>query len=126
MNINTSGIMKKLTDKADLIAFLASGYYRFDGDTGRFLRNYTSKDFMQNLKWAIKDPKFFLWDSDHLYTQLFKGGVYAWLAAEFGIIQPKYKAIAKKVMWGAGVAAMTLPGSHGAPSSGGSDGSYGY
>lgn len=127
MNINTSGIVNKLSKHADILAFIASGYYRFDGDFGGIIKNYTSKDFLQNLKFTLKNPKYSLWDSDHLYTMLFKGGVFAYLAAELGIIAPKYKAIAKKVMTGAGIAAMTLPGSHDArsSSSGGSSGSGG-
>lgn len=107
-------------NKADLIAFALSAYQRYP-DMGRLMEHYTNVDPSQygalgQALATFKDLKllkFKLWDSPHLYTTLFKGGVFAYLAAEVGLIDKKYKKVAQKLMMGSGAAAITLGGSMG-------------
>ena len=128
MNLNVGGIMKKLEQNADWVAALISVYQRFDGNLDQVWQQYTSTRVMNEIQNTLTHPwliKHKLLESDHLYTGLFKAGIGAYIASELGIIPSKYKNIAKKIMWGSGVAAITLPGSgesHSHGSSGGSGG----
>lgn len=113
MNLNLGGIERKLMDKADLVAFLASGYMRFDGDLGRLLHQYTSKDVINELMFSlgsIEQIKWKLLDTGHAYSNIFKMALYGRIATEFGILT-KYKKTLDKVLLGSGLAALTLPGS---------------
>ena len=58
-------------------------------------------------KLGIGDPLM----GGHLYSGIFKGGIFAYLLAEIDIIPAKYKKLAKDVMLGSGIAAVVLPGS---------------
>lgn len=137
MNISLGGIKGKIVSKADIVAFLLAAYQRYP-DMGRLADHYMNIDPSQygglgQALATLKDPKllkFKLWDSPHLYTTLFKGGVFAYLAAEMGLIDKKWKKTAVKVMKGSGAAALTLGGSMGPTSniengSSGGSGSWG-
>jgi len=117
MNFNPSGILNKLKGNAELVTFLASAYKRFNGDIGAILHNYTSQDFLQNLGFSIQDfnsIKYYLFESPHLYSTIFKTSFIVWIAGELGFLK-QYQTLAKKAMWGSGIAALTLPGSKGTP-----------
>lgn len=126
MNISLGGIKGKLMSKADIVAFAVSAYQRYPMD--RLMEHYTDFDpngsgVVMQLIETLKDPKLLkykLWDSPHLYSTLFKGGFFAYLAAEVGLIDKKYKNVAVKVMKGSGAAAVTLGGSGPTPSGGSS------
>ena len=117
MNLNVSGVMNKVKKNADWLAFLLSAYQRFDGDIGQVVKHYTSAKPLNVLQHVLSNPgmtlKHRLWESEHGYTGLFKISLIAYLATEFGLLPNKYKGLAKKIMWGSGVAAVTLPGSYG-------------
>lgn len=121
MNINLGGITKTLMDKADWIAFLYSAYSRLGGDIGLMIDYYTGRkpyNALHELTKTISNLdllKHKLWDSPHAYTGIFKLATYARIGAEFGIVPAKYKKLSEKVMWGSGLAAATLIGSHGSP-----------
>lgn len=113
MNLNVSGIMGKLQKNADWVAGLASVYERFNGDL-TWAWQWFTKDALNEVMNMLKNPqiiKYKLLDSPHAYTGIFKMSLIAYLAAEAGLIAPKYKTLAVKAMKGSGVAALVLPGS---------------
>ena len=125
MPFNLKGIQKKLMDKADWVAFLASTWERYDGNISGILGHYISLDpehgFLNELRrnlTNIGSLKWSLWESPHLYTTIFKISTMARLGVEVGLIPPKYKKTLEKAMLGSGIAAITLPGSGPEPSSG--------
>jgi hypothetical protein len=66
-----------------------------------------------------------LFRAEHESASIFKIALIGRLIAETGIIPSEYKKLTEKVMLGAGLAALTLPGSGSLPSgnrSGGSEG----
>lgn len=119
LNINTGGIINKLKKNADWVAFLASVYARH-GDLQWALDYYT--DFgahgaLAQAQWSLSSMRnltFKLFKSEQMYTGVFKISAIARLLAEFDIVPAKYKKLTEKLMWGSGLAAITLPGS-GAP-----------
>lgn len=127
MNVNLGGIKNKLMNKAEYVAFLVSAYERFDGDlstvSNHFLKGGAIREVTKNIG-DLDLLKHKLWDSEHGYTGIFKMGVYAYIAAELGLLDKKYKKTIEKVLWGSGLAAVVLPG-HGGASSGSSGGSSG-
>lgn len=125
MDLKLGGITKKLEDNAAILAFAGSAYSR-QPDITALINHFTNLNTegissgsgnygalgeailtltdMQQLKYKLID-------SDHLYTTLFKVGIGAYLASEFGIIGAKWKSIGKDIAKGAGAAAIVLPGS---------------
>lgn len=131
MNINTNGIISKLKSKADIVAFIIANYEQHGGVGDVF--NYYTQSNMEFLKEAGRTftipglLKHKLWDSPHLYTTLIKTGIFAYLGIEIGVLDKKWKKTIEKMMWGAGLAALTNYGS--GPSGGSSSSSqkgYGY
>jgi len=116
LNINLNNIQKKLMTHADKIAFLYAGYSRFDGDLGQLMHHYTSKDVIDELRNTLKGGlegiKWKLFDTGHAYSEIFKISIGAYILAELGVVPPKYKKTIEKVLWGTGLAAITLQGSN--------------
>ena len=115
MNINASGIINKIKANADWTAAILSYYDRMGTDFGAWLDYAIRKD---GLQFVVQDSfksldniKHKLFHSDHLSSTMFKGALLARLLVEIGIVPPKYKKLTEKVMWGSGIAALTLPGS---------------
>jgi len=117
LNINIGGIKNKLISKADWVTFLVSAYKRYDGDLERIFNHYTSfgdTGVLAQVTHSLRNMqslKYKLWDSPHGYTGLFRAGVYAYLATEFGLLDKKWKKTIEKVLIGSGAAALTLEGS---------------
>ena len=114
LNLNLKGIQKKLLNKADWLAFGASAYTRWDGDINSIIKHFTTSRVIE----AVTDSfsgldriRYRLLNSPHAYTQIFKMGIYAYIAAELGIVPSKYKKPIEKILWGSGIAALTLPAS---------------
>jgi hypothetical protein len=117
--LNLEGIFDKAKDHADKIAFALAAYERLggiDGMANHFLahpqnvlgevtRTLTSLDLL----------KYKLLDSPHAYSGIFKISAIARILAEIGIVPAQYKGLTEKIMWGSGLAAITLPGSGPAP-----------
>lgn len=124
MNINTSGIISKLKNKADIVAFIVSNYEQHGG-VGKAFNYYTQSDmeFLKEAGRTFTTPgllKHKLWDSPHLYTTLIKTGIFAYLGIEIGVLDKKWKSTIEKMIKGAGLAALTNYGSGPSGSSGGS------
>jgi hypothetical protein len=114
-----NSIIGKAEDKADWIAGILGAWERFNGDIGRIIDHYTRLDpkgegvateVLRTLSnWKLLTYK--LLQSPHVYTTEFKVGLGLYLASEFGLIPAKHKKTAEKILWGSGLAALTLPGS---------------
>ena len=125
--MDMGGIVPKLESHAQLLAFLASGYARFQEDgtglTG-LINQYTnfSQGVGKELQRTLSDTNLLqqkLLHSSHMYSFLFKAGAGLWLLGELGIFT-KYKTVGKHIAIGAGAAAITLPGSGGEATGGSS------
>lgn len=125
--MNIGGLKTKLINKADLIAFIASAYERYP-DINRLFEHYTNfgeGGFLWQAGATLSDIhllRYKLWESSHLYTTLFKGGLIAYLATELGFIDKKWRKTLEKVLLGSGAAALTLGGSGPTSNSYGSSG----
>lgn len=85
-NFNTAGATQGGTDQ---------------GALGEFIATITEPNYLV----------FKLFQSDHLYSGLVKVGLAGYIAGELGLINGKWKNLAKKVAMNAGVASLFLPGS---------------
>ena len=105
------GIVTKALNKADWIAGIASVISRYGGTN----IGHLMQDLPKEIEWLMKDPliriQYKLFTSPHLYTQLFKLGMMGWLAGQTGLVDAKWGKAGMKVMKGAGIAALVLPGS---------------
>jgi len=122
LTMNFKGITNKLMDKADWLAFLASGYMRYDGDLGRLAGRYIAiKPALEELQRSLNPrvAQYKLFESPHAYTGIFQASLIGYIACELGVIPSKYKKALTKAMIGSGAAALTLPSSGPEPSGGG-------
>lgn len=127
-----NNIIDKAQDKADWIAGLLSAWERFDGNIDQIISYYMKlnpKDpsgVGYQVMETLKDPSLLtykLFRAPHMYSTAVKIGLGAYLAADFGLIAAKWKKTGEKIAWGAGIAAVTLPGSGGFDDSGNFSGS---
>lgn len=102
---------------ADWVAFLVAAYSR-QGGIEPILSHYMA--FPPNygaiveIQRTLEDLSLLQWKllkSHHMYSGIFKMSLIARLLAEIGIVPSQYKKTTEKLMWGSGIAAITLPGS---------------
>jgi hypothetical protein len=117
--LNLEGIFDKAKDHADKIAFIVAAWERLggiDGIANHYLAN--PQNVFGEVTRSITDLnllKYKLLDSPHAYSGIFKISAIARILAELGIVPAQYKALTEKIMWGSGLAAISLPGSGPAP-----------
>lgn len=127
MDFKIDNIIGKVEDKADWAAFGIGVYERLP-DISALMKYFTSRQVLDELK---KDTNLQylwnkLWNSDHLYSTMFKYSVIAYIAGELGILPARYKKIAEKVAWGSGLAGAVSWGHGGSGGSGSGGSGHGF
>ena len=113
MDIKMGGIMSKLKKNADWAAYIVSSYSKLGGIDGMIDYHTHPENLLTELKNTLNTAQFpglikeKLWTGDNTYTGLIRLSVYAWLAAEVGLIGKGWQGTAKKIATGAGIAALT-------------------
>ena len=117
MNLNTSGIFKKIENNAEWITLAVTMWHRFAEENiglGGMLEHQLGKGWalveLQRSFASFGALKWKLWESPHLFTSAFKAALMARLGVEFGVVPPKYKKLIEKIMLGAGITALTTMG----------------